>query len=296
MAEENKVEKSESPETDGAARAGEAKAEPPPAPAPGGGMPDWLRFPLVLAVVCALSALGLAGVYALTKKDIEESERRKVTGAFGSILEEGYSEEETEEAKVDPKGPLVARYVVRDAAGDVTAHAGVVKCPDSYNASEPIQLVVVLDPKLERVLGIRVAASKETPGLGERIKDPPSAMSIVGWIASRPARKRVVMKDKGGALVGTVETKDDGSVVFTDSEGERHEFKKDEVIVTQAPFPSAFLDQFTGIPVAAAKLASDGGAVDAITGATISSRAVVAGVGLAVEELSAAALEMKRAP
>jgi Na+-translocating ferredoxin:NAD+ oxidoreductase RnfG subunit len=277
MAEETRQEKQE---------AEEKKVEVPVK----SGMPDWLRFPLVLAVVCAVSAVGLAGMYALTKKKMEDSNRRKVTGAFEEILGEAYSEEETEEVKLDGKGALLKRFAVRDAEGNLTAQAGVVKCPGSYNASEPIQLVVVLGPELERVLGIRVAASKETPGLGERIKESPSALSIVGWMAGRPGRERVVTKGEG-ALVGTVEEKKDGSVVFIDSEGKRREFGKGDVVVTQPPFPPAFLDQFTGVPVASAKLASDGGAVDAITGATVSSRAVVKGVGLAVEELRAATEE-----
>lgn len=277
MAEETRQEKLE---------AGEKKGEAPVS----SGLPDWLRFPLVLSVVCAISAAGLAGMYALTREAMDKAKKRKVTGAFAEILGSGYSEEKTEEVDVEGAGALLKRFVVRNAEGKITAHAGVVKCPGSYNASEPIQLVVVLSSGFERVLGIRVAKSAETPGLGERIKESPSAVSIVGWIVDRAERERVVTKGEG-ALVGTVERKDDGSVVFTDSQGRRREFKKGEVEVTQAPFPPAFLDQFTGILVARAALKRGGGAVDAITGATISSRAVAKGVGLAVEELRAAAGE-----
>ena len=286
MAEENEREQ-KSDTQDGAEREGEALARPEPDRVKPG-MPDWLRFPLVLAVVCAVSAVGLAGMYALTRENIEKSGKRKITGAFAEILGRSYSEEKTEEIELDEEGALIKRFVVRDAAGKVRARAGLVKCPGSYNASEPIQLVVVLSADLDRILGVRVARSAETPGLGERVKEIPSARSIFGAIAGRPARERVVMKGSGAA-VGRLEWRDDGSVVFTGPGGERCEFEEGEVEVTQAPFPPAFLDQFTGIPVASARLSPHGGAVDAITGATVSSRAVVTGVELAVEELRAAA-------
>jgi Na+-translocating ferredoxin:NAD+ oxidoreductase RnfG subunit len=271
------------------AKAGETEDMSRPDDGPKG-MPDWLRFPLVLVVVCAISALALAGVYSLTREDIDRSSRRKITGAFAKILGADYSEEKTEEIEPDGEGALLKLYVVRDAEGTVRAHAGLVKCPGSYNASEPIQLVVVLSADHERVLGVRVAKSTETPGLGERIKESPSALSIVGWIAGRPERRRVVTKDTG-AVVGTVEEKGDGAVVFTDAEGRRREFEPGQVEVTQAPFPPAFLDQFTGIAVGLARLEGDGGKVDAITGATVSSRAVAAGVALAVRELGEAESE-----
>lgn len=48
---------------------------------------------------------------------------------------------------------------------------------------------------------------------------------------------------------------------------------------------SAFLDQFVGLSLEEIKLSKEGGRVDAITGATISSEAMVSGVKQAIEEM-----------
>jgi len=232
-----------------------------------GGMPDWLRFPLVLAIVGAISALALAGLYSLTKDKIEESKSAKVVGAFESILgvEKG-------KAKFEPKTVAENQdFYVLSRPDGTKAYAAQVKCPGSYNAGDPVELVVVLSADLSRVLGVRVVKSAETPGLGQRIKEPPAAKSLVGMVAGRAAKERVVLK-AGGALVGSVERDEKtGAVTLVDAAGAPHTFTKDEVAeVTGAPFPPAFLDQLTGVDVGKAKLKSDGGVVDALTGATIS--------------------------
>ncbi len=247
---------------------------------PSRGMPDWLRFPLVLGIVGALSAAALAGVFALTKKRMEESKVHKTDCAFKSIVGGRYAA--YDERKVDSQG---AYYVIKDDAGEITAYAAQVACPGSYNTGDPIQIVVVLEPGLERILGARVVKSAETPGLGERIKEKPSAISIVGWIAGREAKKRVVLKG-GGALLGRLVKKDDGSVELIGAGGKPLPLAKGEYVeITEAPFPPEFIDQFTLCPVADAKLSADGGSIDAITGATISSRAVTRGVGEAAKLL-----------
>ncbi len=244
------------------------------------GMPDWLRFPLVLGIVGAVSAAALAGVFALTKKRMEESEGRKVEGAFGSILGKRYG---SAASKTDAGGR--EHYVLKDGAKKTIAYAAQVACPGSYNTGDPIQLIVVLEPDLGRILGARVVKSAETPGLGERIKEKPSAISIVGWIAGREAKKRVVFKS-GGALLGKLVEKDDGSVELIGADGKPLTLAKREYVeITGPPFPPEFIDQFTLCPVADATLSADGGSIDAITGATISSRAVTRGVGEAAKLL-----------
>jgi len=247
-----------------------------------GGMPDWLRFPLVLAIVSSVSAVCLGGLYALTKDKIAESKSAKVVGAFESILgaEKGKAEFEKR------TGPGGLEYYALSRPDGAKAYAAQVKCPGSYNAGDPIELIVVLDADLGRVLGVRAVKSAETPGLGQRIKEPPAAKSLAGMVAGRPAKERVVLKE-GGALVGTIERGEQtGAVTIILPTGEKRTFAKGEVAeVTRAPFPPAFLDLLTGVEVGKAKLRPEGGVVDALTGATISSRAVMGGVAEAVSLL-----------
>jgi Na+-translocating ferredoxin:NAD+ oxidoreductase RnfG subunit len=283
MAEEKKDEASEA--------LGGAGGPPSPAGAATArakGMPDWVRFPLVLSIVGVASAMSLAGIYSLTKEKIDESKLRKVEGAFESVLGARYDPKRREKLSFGEGDDAFEHYILRRGDGSVLARAAEVSCPESYNTSEPIRLMLVADPKVEAILGVRVVASKETPGLGEKIKERPSARSIVGGLLGREPKRRVVL-DGGGAVVGRVEKREDGSVVLERPDAKRRELKPGEFIeVTEAPFPPAFLDQFTGLDPGEAVLRSEGGEVDAITGATVSSRAVVNGVREAVERLGRA--------
>ena len=253
----------------GAAMAGDEGGAPDPA-----GMPDWVRFPLVLATVCAVSAGSLGIFYSLTKEKIEESKSAKIVGAFESVL--GVAKGK---AKFERRGGAGGREYYELARPDGTkVYAAHVKCANSYNAGDPIELIVVLSADLKSVLGCRVVKSAETPGLGQRIQEPAAARSLAGIVTGREAKERVVLTE-GGALVGEVRRKKTGSVTVVGSDGSRRTFLKDQVAeVTQAPFPPAFLDLLTGVAVEKAKLKSRGGVVDALTGATISSRAVMGGV------------------
>jgi Na+-translocating ferredoxin:NAD+ oxidoreductase RnfG subunit len=146
----------------------------------------------------------------------------------------------------------------------------------------------VTDAYIETILGVRVVASKETPGFGERIKDRPAPRSLVGALLGRSEKSRVVL-EKGGALVGRISEKDDGSVAVVLPDGTTQLVPADEVReLTAAPFPAAFIDQFTGIPAGKAQLAQNGGVVDGLVGATITSRAVTGGVAAAVDFLKKA--------
>jgi Na+-translocating ferredoxin:NAD+ oxidoreductase RnfG subunit len=252
----------------------------PDAPkAAGGGMPDYVRFPLVLGIVAGIAAIGLAVVYGLTKQKIDEGELRTVNGSFESVLGAAFARAE----KKFTGG--TAYYELADAGGKRVAYAVQVSCAGSYNGGEPVKLMVITDEAVARILGVRVIASKETPGFGERINDPIAANSLVGMVLGSPARSRVVLTSSG-AVVGTVRKADDGSLVIArPATGELKVAPDDVVATTEAPFPSAFIDQFTGVPVGEAAL---GKRIDAISGATITSRAVAGGVAAAIGQLEAA--------
>ena len=145
-------------------------AKSPAAAKPSSGMPDYIRFPLVLAALSGLAALGLAFVYGLTKARIEAAEGRKVEDAFSSILGERYGAAAQKKAYTE----------IRDGDGSTVAYAAQVACDNSYNSSDPVKLMVVLDADLRTVLGVRAISSKETPGFGEGISDAVAPKSLFG--------------------------------------------------------------------------------------------------------------------
>jgi len=263
-----------------------ASSAPCARPSTGAGMPDWVRFPLVLAVVGAISAGSLGTVYGLTAERIRAAQGRKVELALASILGERWGRAEKRSAEGFEYYELFDRQGARVGVG------AEVTCPDCYNKGEPIRLLVVFDPGLERVLGARVVASKETPGLGEKANEAPASRSIADILARRPAKSRVVLAE-GGTLVGCVERRPDNSVAVSLPSGTRTLGESEVAAVQEAPFPPAFMDQFTGRKVAEARLVRDGGKIDAITGATVTSRAVARGVERAFERLRSALAEKR---
>jgi Na+-translocating ferredoxin:NAD+ oxidoreductase RnfG subunit len=292
-----------------------ARAEPAGGAASrGSAFGEAVRYTLVLFVICALSAGLLAFFYALTREKIEASKSAKTMECFALILAPGRPEAAVKEA-VGPTGrhfvltcgavngasplglhiwPLnddFTRFRVTDdesggqPSGATVAYAAQVKCSGSYNGQSPVEILVVLSPDRSRVIGAAVVASAETPGLGEQIKDPPSAWSYAGRIAGRKDKERLALAS-GGVLVGRVERLETGFRV-TLADGSVRDIPAGEVTGPPAgpPFPAAFMDQFTGRTVERARLKADGGDIDAITGATVTSRAVTNGVRAAAEAL-----------
>jgi len=287
---EDKTPETTEPQATPAEPPAEVAPSAPERPAPSG-MPDYVRFPLVLAVVTAAAALCLALVYDLTRERIEKAEGRKVAGAYASILGERFASAVDKTFAVKPADgaakPTTCSYSeLRDAGGSVIAYATQVACDGSYNSGDPIKLMVILDPDLKTVLGIRVISSKETPGFGERVNDTTAPKSLLGLLAGREEKTRVVLAPSG-TRVGIAQKANDGSVRLALPDGGTETIPSEKIAaVTSAPFPPAFVDQFTGVSVKdAGKL---GGPIDALMGATITSRAVVGGVAKASEQLATA--------
>ena len=114
---------------------------------------------------------------------------------------------------------------------------------------------------------------------------PPPATapkSLFGMLAGREEQTRIVLAS-GGTLVGVAKKNDDGSLTVARPGASPATIAEDRIAeLTSAPFPPAFVDQFTGVPVQDARF---GGGIDALTGATVTSQAVVAGIDEAARHL-----------
>ncbi len=199
------------------------------------GLPDWIRFPLVLMIVTAISAASLAALYAVTlpKKLAIQAER---TQAALKIVMPEATDFEVKEAtaqgkpftyRIAKKGSEVIGYV---AEGHATGYSSVLQVMAGVNKQFDLQ-------------GIKVLYQKETPGLGDKVDE---ILSKKTWWT---------------ILTGT----------SPDEQGLRPWFQV----------------QFDG-KKAPVKVQKDGGTIDAITGATISSRAVCDAVNTAVADLKIA--------
>ena len=214
-------------------------------------MPDFVRFPLVLVIVCGISAVVLGGLNAATEPIIRArreaaaqeavkvvlpgaariSEKTvRVTGSGGAEEEiryaEGYASESDEKAG-RPMG-YAADGHARGYQSEIAVKAGFRRT----------------DSGLE-VLAVRVVSQAETPGIGTKIEEVKTGRSVLGLLQGK---------------------------TYPDP----------------ATVPPWFPEQFQGLPAGKARLKPDGGAVDGITGATISSRAVASAVQDAANRLQRA--------
>jgi Na+-translocating ferredoxin:NAD+ oxidoreductase RnfG subunit len=204
-------------------------------------VPDWLRFPLTLAVIAALAGGGLALVEVATRERVKVNEGRKLEAAFGEIPGcAGSRPLEVADELAAGYGEDARAFELLGEDGGLVGYAAQVACtdPPCYNGTKPIVLVVALDAELREVTVVRTTANNETPGLGTRVS------------ARKPSR----------AVFG------------------------------EQPDPDApdcpFLDQFRGQPVEGLGYRPDG-ELDAISGATVSSEAVLGGIRKAAGLLGA---------
>jgi len=204
-------------------------------------MPNWIKFPLVLTIICCISAGGLTMLYKLTLPVKQSLAATETELALKWILPS--AEEFT---KINDKASPY--YIAKNKNNKVIGYA----ITDEANGyAGPIKVMIGVDP-LFKIIGTRVLYQNETPGLGDKI-------------------------------VEVISNKTWGTVIKGNSSEETN-------------LKPHFQVQFEGkqTPV---KLKQDGGEIEAITGATISSRAFVTainnGVGKLKELLSSKSSDSK---
>jgi len=252
-------------------------------------IPDFIRFPLVLGLVCLVSGLSLSWLYGKTADRIKASEKRKLLAAFEELAP-GYDqyEEVRIEASETEDGRAFTYYRLLDPGGRAVGFACETLGPGSYNSIRPIRVVTVIGPDIEnvRVLGMRITFSEETPGLGEKIKETPAANSLVGLLTGRPSVRRIESETVSAEAVKVIEESDQVVTIEYDGAGgavERKTLPRGQVRFVK--FVPWFQDQFSGLGEEGLMLKREDGEVDAITGATVSSRASVEAVREAVRLL-----------
>lgn len=131
-----------------------------------------LRSGVQLALAALLATVLLAGTYALTRDRIQASEQRVQLQALAVVLPpDRYDNDpvaDTVQVQAEPwLGQASATVRRATLEGAPAALVLDVVAPDGY--SGPIHLLVAVDAR-GAVLGVRVSAHRETPGLGDDIE------------------------------------------------------------------------------------------------------------------------------
>jgi len=210
-----------------------------------------VHFGIVLGVICAAAALGVAGTYRLTQARIRERLEAKQNEALSLIFRSvggrpagvvaGQGDERVFKAVADAGSAAADKVIAYAAMGSAQGY------------SSRVRVLAAVDADCSKVLAIFVTYQAETPGLGTQVSDV-----------------------KPDATWGQVLTGSKNPVKATAG--------RYEAPASLDALP-AFQKQFAGVPAGSVRL---GEGVDGITGATISSRAVADAVNDAVQRIRSA--------
>jgi Na+-translocating ferredoxin:NAD+ oxidoreductase RnfG subunit len=223
-------------------------------------MSPYLKYPLVLAIVAAASGAALYATYAGTKDGIAAQEAKARVRALGKVFVNGYG---ATEDVTDGQGGILYTRVWRSETPDSPPDFFAVQGRGyGYNGGVPITLIAGFtnpkkpgpesDRKRERILvGWSVIKSEETPGLGEKIKESAAPYTLADKILGRESEAKADLRTPFQKQ-------------FWNPEKDRH-YTAEEL-----------------------KIASAGGPIDAITGATYTSLGVIRAIQDADNNLSSA--------
>lgn len=161
-----------------------------------------------LGVLTAVATIALAWSDAVTKPIIESERRADFQRVISQVMPESLYDNSPLDTPIDlSEGGSSVRYFVGRKDGRTTS---VAFESESVGYSGPVELLVAVDPA-GTILGVRVTAHSETPGLGDKIEIEKSDW-ILGFngknLENPPLRRWAVRKDGGDfdALTGATIT------------------------------------------------------------------------------------------
>lgn len=160
-----------------------------------------------LAVGGFVSGLALVGAYVLTKPIIEEKEAQALRDSVFDVVPEST---QMQPLTVDGDGLRVVgpdedvAEVIYAAYDDAGLFKGYAIPAEGTGYQDIISLIYGYDPAQGLIVGMSVLASKETPGLGDKIyKD---ATFAAQWSSRRPDPELVATKAGEGTEPNQVDT------------------------------------------------------------------------------------------
>ncbi|MCB5197203.1 electron transport complex subunit RsxG [Deefgea salmonis] len=166
-----------------------------------------VRGALTLLVFALVFTALMAGTYALTKDSVAQNERDARAALIAQVLPAGSYDNEllldalpqTAAAQQQLNNPAGAQIYRALKNGQTTAVVVETIAPDGYSGK--IKLLVGVS-RTGQVLGVRVVAHKETPGLGDYIDVAKSnwILGFDGKSLSSPTADLWRVKKDGGAF------------------------------------------------------------------------------------------------
>lgn len=162
--------------------------------------PPRLKAALSLALIGLLAALLLSGVDRLTREPIAAAEQRRALATLTELVPAASFDNDPVSDRIERPAPgLNQPAVIHRARMNDQPVALIFDVTTPRGYSGDIRLLVALDPD-GIVLGVRVLAHRETPGLGDRIEAQRSDWihQFRGRSLGDPAPQRWTSSRRGG--------------------------------------------------------------------------------------------------
>ena len=203
-------------------------------------MNERVKYPIIMTIICLISAAALAFTFALTKDNISASKKSELVKGLEAVLPAG-------KAKIDERplagvtaaqpGDADKLYVALDDAGNEIGYAAI---GSARGYSSEISAMVGVTPDL-KIIAVRILSQSETPGLGERTREVPPTKSLWSAIGQMFAAKQAAVP---------------------------------ETALVEPPFQAQFRNKSVS-QLTVTKIPGSKEGISAITGATITTQAVV---------------------
>ena len=126
-------------------------------------MKEFFKIMGVLTITCVICAFFLAVVFSSAKEKISMNEKKRIKQAIENLAPDSVT---VQELKL--KDQVV--YKLFDKNKKLMGYAFIAK-GQGYQGT--IKILSVIDPTLQKLEGIEIIESVETPGLGAKIQDDP---------------------------------------------------------------------------------------------------------------------------
>src|SRR3972149_11231365 len=138
------------------------------------------KYTIILTIVSLLASIGVSSTFMLTKGTIKKKELAVRTEALYMVLPglEGLPVE------ISPTNSANEERVYKglNKAGQVVGYAA---SGEAQGYSSKIKVMVGVDSNLEKILGINILAQNETPGLGTKMTEVESTITLWSLIYGR---------------------------------------------------------------------------------------------------------------
>lgn len=128
---------------------------------------------ITLTIVSLLASLGVSSVFLLTKDTIKRKELAVRTEALYVVLP-GL---EGDPVEVTP-ATIADEDRVYKGVNKSDQLIGYAACGEAQGYSSKIKVMVGIDPHLEKIIGINILAQNETPGLGTKMTEVESTTTL----------------------------------------------------------------------------------------------------------------------